>query len=231
MDKIIALVSGLDSFCYLGQYVDKYKVEVLIFNYGQRAQKGIEQMTSLIDSLRPDHPLLTRRTLDIQFLKSAYPGFQQTGPLLYPKPDYDSSVVLPLRNTIFLTIAGAYAKNTGAIRILIGATIEDVGLPGIEKFPDLNPKYHRSLEALLEKGCLPQGDLPVEIWSPARQGMSKARNLKNGCQVFGEDLVCQTWSCFGESKRQCGRCFGCTERRRVFEQAGIVDKTEYEETN
>ena len=41
MDKIIALVSGLDSFCYLGQYIDKYKIEVLIFNYGQSSSPAV----------------------------------------------------------------------------------------------------------------------------------------------------------------------------------------------
>ena len=63
MDKIIALVSGLDSFCYLGQYVDKYKVETLTFNYGQRALPGLQQTTRLLDSLKPNYPHLTRRTL------------------------------------------------------------------------------------------------------------------------------------------------------------------------
>ncbi len=230
MDKIIALVSGLDSFCYLGQYVDKYDIEALTFNYGQRALPGLLQTTRLLDSLRPDHPHLTRRTLQMPFLKTAYPGFQQTAEHSYPRPDYDpSTVVLPLRNTIFLTIAMAYAQRVGAVRIILGATIDDISLLGMDKFPDLKPKYLLNLEHFLGEGFLPGMHSPVvEIWSPARSGMSKARNLKVGCNVFGKDLVCQTWSCYMGNERQCGRCFGCTERKRVFKQAGIADKTEYE---
>ncbi|GAF86914.1 unnamed protein product, partial [marine sediment metagenome] len=62
---------------------------------------------------------------------------------------------------------------------------------------------------------------------PARQGMSKAKNLKNGFQAFGEKVY-ETWSCFLENEKQCGRCFGCVQRKEVFKQAGIEDKTKYE---
>ncbi len=228
MDKIIALVSGLESFCYLGQYIDKYDIEVLIINYGQRAQYGVEQMTYLIGSLKPDHPSLTRRTLQMPFLKTAYPGFQQTADHSYPKPDYDPTVVLPLRNTIFLTIAMAYAQQIKVRKIIIGSTIDDISLIGMAKFPDLNPTYLLDLQYILNRGHLPSENSPVEIWSPARQGISKAKNLRNGCESFGEDLVCQTWSCFMGKERHCGLCFGCKERQKVFQKAKIVDKTLYE---
>ncbi len=236
MDKIIALVSGLDSFCYLGQYIDKYAIEALIINYGQRAQYGVEQMTYLIDSLKGKHPQLTRRTLHMQFLKTAYPQFQQTADHLYPKPNYDPSVVLPLRNTIFISIAMAYAKTSQAKRVTIGSTIDDSDLSlGMAKFPDLSRNYLLDMEEDLDRGCLPGMDRLVEIWSPARQGMSKAKNLRVGCEAFGEELVCQTWSCYlgdntGLKKdKHCGRCYGCSERKRVFEKAKIIDKTEYKE--
>ena len=231
MDKIIALVSGLDSFCYLGQYIDRYKIEVLLFNYGQRAQTGVEQMTYLIDSLKGKHPLLIRRTLNMQFLKVFYPNFQQTEDNLYPQPNYNPSVVLPLRNTIFLTVAMAQAQQIRASKIIIGSTIDDTGLLGIDKFPDLNPSYLLNLEKLLERGCLPWAQSLIEIWSPARSGMTKTKNLKNGFEVFGE-RVFETWSCYMDDdldKVHCGRCYGCSERQRVFKQAGIEDKTEYKE--
>jgi len=228
MDKIIALVNGLDSFCYLGQYIDKYKIEVLLFNYGQRAQYGVEQMTYLIDSLRDKHPLLTRRTLNMQFLKVFYPNFQQTENNLYPKPNYNPSVVLPLRNTIFLTIAIVQARQIKARKIIIGSTLDDIGLLGIDKFPELNPHHLLRLEELLERGCLPRAQSPVEIWSPARQGISKIKNLKNGYEIFGEKVY-ETWSCYLEKGDHCGQCFGCAERQRVFKQAEIKDKTKYEE--
>ena len=233
MDKIIALVSGLDSFCYLGQYIDKYAIEALIFNYGQRAQYGVEQMTYLIDSLKGKHPQLTRRTLHMQFLKTAYPEFQQTTEHSYPKTNYDFSVVLPLRNTIFITIAMAYAQKILAHRIITGATIDDLNVYiGRPKFPDLNSPYLLNLEKLLEEGRL----LPwiAEIWSPARQGMSKAKNLKLGFEAFGEKVF-ETWSCYlGDNtglkkEKHCGRCYGCSERKRVFAKAKIVDKTKYQE--
>ncbi len=125
-------------------------------------------------------------------------------------------------------IAMAYAQRVGAIRIIIGSTIDDTGLIGIDKLPDLNPKYLLNLEHLLGRGFLPGTTLPVEIWSPARQGMSKAKNLKNGFEAFGE-RVYETWSCYQGNTSHCGRCYGCVERKRVFERAKIVDKTKYRE--
>jgi len=233
MDKIIALVSGLDSFCYLGQYISKYKIEVLIFNYGQRSQQGVEQTTYLINSLTEKHSFLIRRTIQLQALKFLYPKSQQINKYGLIEPIYQPKVVLSLRNTIFLTIAIAYAKTVGAKKVIIGATTDDAS-PYLElpKFPDLNSSYLLNLEKLLDIGCPPWAPGPVEIWSPARSGMSKAKNLRNGFEIFG-DLIFQTWSCYlGDAdlggERQCGRCYGCVRRKEVFEQARIEDKTKYE---
>jgi len=121
----------------------------------------------------------------------------------------------------------AYAQKVGAIRIIIGSTIDDTSLTGIGGFPDLNPKYLLNLEHLLGEGFLPGTNLPVEIWSPARQGMSKGKNLKNGFEAFGEKVY-ETYSCYTGSERHCGQCFGCVQRKQVFEKAKIVDKTSYE---
>lgn len=164
----------------------------------------------------------------MQFLKTFYPNFQQTNDHSYPQPNYNSSVVLPIRNTIFLTVAMARAQEIEARRIIIGATIDDIdSFLGMAKFPDLNPKYHLALENLIERGCLSWVGPPVGIWSPARQGISKTKNLKNGFEVFG-NLVYKTYSCYMNSEQHCGKCFGCAERRKVFKKAGIEDKTEYE---
>jgi len=111
--KAVCIVSGgLDSVCtaaYLRE--EGYRIYMLTFAYGQRARYEIQTAKRFSRILKiEDH-----RIVDIAFMKEIY---GKTNVLTDTKQDlpqhFDYSIVVPLRNAVFITIASAWAMSIGA---------------------------------------------------------------------------------------------------------------------
>lgn len=224
MAKCIALFSGgLDSLSYLAQYLPNWEIIAVTFDYSEQSKKEVEVAKPIITELvRQDH-IITHRIFDLQPIKWLFPA----RPIA---PEYHPSSVLPFRNSVFLSLASAYAATMGSCRVLIGSHTDDGEnwLPmGAPKRPEATQDYLKQLEETLDRGRLKHDSPRIEIWSPARTGLSKASNLKRGYDALG-DLIFKTWSCWTGKDKHCGVCLSCRERKRAFKSAKIVDKTEYE---
>jgi len=224
MSKCIALFSGgLDSLSYLAQYLPNWEIIAITFDYSEQSKKEVEVAKPIISELVRQDYIISHRVFDLQPVKWLFPD----RPLA---PEYHPSSVLPFRNSVFLTLASAYAKTMGAARIIIGSHTDDGenwSPMGIPKNPECTKDYLMQLEELLDRGCLKWDAGRMEIWSPARTGLSKASNLKRGYDVLGE-LIFKTWSCWTGKDKHCGFCLSCRERKKAFKSAKIADNTEYE---
>jgi len=56
--------------------------------------------------------------------------------------------------------------------------------------------------------------------------MNKSEIVKLGAEL-GVPYK-ETWSCYKGGRIHCGVCSSCRERKRAFQEAGVVDPTEYE---
>ncbi len=235
MKKCVALVSGgLDSMCYLAQQIGQYEILPLVFNYGQVCHKEIDAACHILEELEKDmESIAHRRILHMEFLAALCPGTQLTGDVPASR-SYEPSVVVPLRNFIFLLIAAAHAKSLGATRIIAGIHTDDgdnwLGSP-YPMYPDRTREALAGMEEDIHKGYFWWEGDRLEIWTPTRGGLSKAANLKKGFEVIGE-RVYDTWSCHRDQHKEimekhCGVCLSCRERREAFRKAGIEDKTKY----
>lgn len=166
--------------------------------------------------------MISHRIFDLQPVKWLFPSRSIS-------PKYHPSSVLPFRNSIFISLASAYAKTMGSERILIGNHTDDGAdwsPMGVPKNPECTRDYLKQLEETLDRGRLKWNAGRIEIWSPARTGLSKASNLKRGYDVLS-DIIFQSWSCWTGKDKHCGMCLSCRERKKAFKNAKIVDKTEY----
>jgi len=229
--RAVCIVSGgLDSICYAASLAanDGYDLYLLTFAYGQRAKREIERARYFAQLLKAkDH-----NVVDISFMKSLYSksnALTDTGQKL--SHDFSQSLVVPVRNAIFLTIGTAWAMSINAKVVAYGAHTGD-----ILHYPDCRPAFVNAINEALniaESDAILGGlRQEVRILSPAVMGLDKPALLKAGYRILGERIF-KTWSCYSDGVRartrylQCGRCESCINRKKAFTIAQIEDKTDY----
>jgi 7-cyano-7-deazaguanine synthase len=129
---------------------------------------------------------------------------------------------VPARNTIFLSLALAWAEVLGASAIFIGANAVDYS-----GYPDCRPEYLQAFEAManLATRAAVEGH-PIRIHAPL-VSMTKAQIIHAGTEAgvdFGLTVSCYQADDDGSA---CGVCDACRIRRAGFVAAGIDDPTRY----
>jgi 7-cyano-7-deazaguanine synthase len=219
--KAVVLVSGgLDSATTLAIANQAgYECYALSFDYGQRHRCELDAAARVAKQLGAvEHRCFT---LDLaQFGGSALTDKE----IKVPQQASEGIPVtyVPARNTVFLSIALAWAETLGAFDIFIGVNAVDYS-----GYPDCRPEYIEAYQrmATLATKTGVEGHA-ITIHSPLLH-LSKSMIIKRGL-ALGVDYQ-QTISCYdpAENGLACGRCEACQLRREGFEQAGISDPTKY----
>lgn len=129
---------------------------------------------------------------------------------------------VPARNTIFLSLALAWAETLGAEDIFAGMNAVDYS-----GYPDCRPEYVAAFQTMArlatKAGVEGQG---ITLHAPIMQ-MSKADIVREGTRL-GVDYA-MTVSCYraDDDGRACGVCDSCRLRQEGFAAAGMGDPTRY----
>ncbi len=129
------------------------------------------------------------------------------------------STYVPARNTVFLSLALAWAEVLGAEHLFIGVNALDYS-----GYPDCRPEFIRAFEKLAKlatkKGV--EGKWRLKIHTPLIR-MSKAQIIQAGLKLKVNYGL--THSCYDpRSKgRPCGKCDSCLLRAKGFKEAGSKD--------
>lgn len=129
---------------------------------------------------------------------------------------------VPARNTIFLSLALAYAETLGAAWIYFGANVVDYS-----GYPDCRPEYLQAFEQVVRMGTKAGvGGAGIGIRAPLLR-MTKAEIIRQGV-ALGAPLHL-THSCYDPAPDgvACGRCDSCRIRLEGFKAAGLVDPVAY----
>ena len=222
LKKVILIFSGgLDSVCTAAYLHSKYELYGITFSYGQKAKQEIKIAKHFAKILN----LRDHKIVNIEFMKELY---AKTNALTNSKIDipekFDYTIVVPIRNAVFLSIASAWAFAIGATLVAYGAH------KGDKKYPDCRPEFSRKIEKAFNSGEIDGIRLAlrkkITVWSPYTIGFSKSDLLKIGYKRLG-DKIFDTWSCYSNTKIHCGRCESCNNRKSAFAKAMIKDKTIY----
>lgn len=229
----VCIVSGgMDSVCYSAVLGQRFDIYMITFAYGQRAKREIERAKYFSKILKArDH-----RVVDIGFMKALYGksnSLTDAGQRL-PR-EFESSLVVPIRNAVFITIAAAWAMSMGARVVAYGAHAGDM-----PAYPDCRPEFAQALCKALnlaEADGISSGlRQAIEILSPAIENMGKSSLIGAGHKILG-DRIFHTWSCYmdgvksGKGYVHCGRCESCINRKIALDSANIEDKTRYAENS
>ncbi|MHA7646358.1 7-cyano-7-deazaguanine synthase [Nitrosopumilus sp. S4] len=218
---VIVFSGGVDSVCAVSILKSKYDLYGITFSYGQKASMEIKAAKSFAKKMR----LKDHKIIDIDFMKNLYGNSNVLTNTKRKIPsEFEYSIVVPIRNAVFLSIASAWAYSLDARLVAYGAHTGD------KHYPDCRPKFAKKLESAFNQGEIDGINSKIrqkiEIWSPYRQGLSKSDLLKSGIKVLG-DSIFKTWSCYSNKKYHCGNCESCNNRKIAFEKARINDKTKY----
>ena len=215
---ILLLSGGLDSYTAGAMArADGYELYALTIRYGQVHAREIEAARLVAKALD------VTRHLELDVPLSRIGGSALVGDGAIPKDrDLDAldipSTYVPARNTVFLSLAMAWAEVVGAEAIVIGVNALDYS-----GYPDCRPEYLRAFEhlaALATKAGVEGRSL--RVLAPLLS-LTKAEIIRKGL-ALGVDYGL-TLSCYDPDPagRPCGRCDSCQLRARGFADAGAVD--------
>ncbi|MFB5646390.1 MAG: 7-cyano-7-deazaguanine synthase [Nitrosopumilaceae archaeon] len=222
MKKAVVVFSGgLDSVCACSYLKSKYDLYGISFSYGQRASPEIKSAKKFAKILG----LKEHKIVDIDFMRNLY---GRTNVLTDSKTKlpskFEYSIVVPIRNAVFLSIATAWAFSLKASLVAFGAH------KGDKNYPDCRPIFSKKIQNAFNEGEIDGIKMgirkAVKIWSPYQENLAKSDMIKKGYKVLGNSIF-TTWSCYSNKKFHCGKCESCNNRKLAFRAARIKDETKY----
>ncbi len=130
------------------------------------------------------------------------------------------STYVPARNTVFLSLALAYAEALDAIAIFIGANAVDYSA-----YPDCRPNYIRAYQHLANLATKRGTEgKTIRINAPLLH-LTKAEIIKTGVKL--NVPFAKTWSCYRGEAKACGYCDSCLLRLKGFQEANVKDPIPY----
>ncbi len=223
---VVLLSGGLDSATIAAiARRDGYTVFALSFDYGQRHDVEIQAARRVAAAAG------AKRHVVLPIDLRAFGGSALTDDIPVPKGRSEDDMAagipvtyVPARNTIFLSLALAWAEVLGTGDIFIGVNARDYS-----GYPDCRPDYLAAFQAmanLATKGAV-EGTLPVTIHNPLID-LTKGEIITLGTGL-GVDYSL-TRSCYDPDShgRACGACDSCALRLKGFAEAGFADPAPYQ---
>lgn len=215
-DSLMVLSGGMDSVTMLYEYAHCIDLAVN-FIYGSNHNMR-ELEFARLHCKRLGIELVE---IDLSFIGENFHSSLLEGAEAIPEGEYDfdnmKSTVVPFRNGIMLAAAAGLAESRGLRRILIASHSGDHAL-----YPDCRDSFVRAMSAAISAGTYDG----ITVEAPFSL-MDKAQIAALGKEL-GIDYS-TTYSCYKGGEMHCGVCGTCRERRQAMADAGIDDKTEYEQ--
>jgi 7-cyano-7-deazaguanine synthase len=215
---IVLLSGGLDSYTAAAVARSQgFTVSALTIRYGQRHVHEIEAARKVAVSLG------VARHLEMDLDLRGVGGSALTSDMPVPfDRDLSASDIpptyVPARNTIFLSLALAWAEAIGVSDIFLGVNALDYS-----GYPDCRPEFIAAFEhlATLATKAGVEGTR-FRVHAPLIT-LTKAEIIRLGLSL-GLDYAL-THSCYAPAAggRACGRCDSCALRAKGFEEAGVSD--------
>ena len=226
LKKAVVLSSGgLDSTTAMAIAKNQgFEIYSISFDYGQKSRKcelrSAEKVASFFNVKEHKIIKIDLRTLGGSALTDTI-NIPKRRSLKYIQKEIPVTYV-PARNTIFLSIALAYAEVIGSQDIFIGVNAIDYS-----GYPDCRPKYIKAFQNLANLALkMTISGKKIKIHSPLIN-LKKSEIIKLGIK-FGVNYKL-TYTCYDpdEKGRACGECDSCILRIKGFKEANLKDPITY----
>jgi len=223
---VLLLSGGVDSTTTAAIALHEgFDVHALSVRYGQRHAVELEAARRVAERLGIQRHVIV--DLDLR----AFGGSALTADMAVPKDTPLAEIgaripptYVPARNTIFLSLALAWAETLGARDIFLGANALDYS-----GYPDCRPEYLEAyvrMADLATRAGVEEGSR-LRIHTPLLR-LTKAEIVTRGV-ALGLDYG-MTSSCYDPAAdgAACGRCEACLLRLKGFAEAGLPDPARYQ---
>jgi 7-cyano-7-deazaguanine synthase len=142
-------------------------------------------------------------------------------------PDYSGDETIPVtyvpaRNTVFLSMALAWAESLLAYDIFFAGCDADY-----DGYPDCRPEYFSAFQTMANLGTKAgvNGE-KLSIHTPLTQ-LTKAQTILTGLKLGVDYSVTVTCYRADQEGFACGECYACYHRKKGFAEANVEDVTRY----
>ena len=222
--RAVVLVSGgLDSTTCIAIAQDTgFEVSALTVNYGQHHNFELKTAKKIIEH----YEIESHSIIDIDL--SQFGGSALTDDIEIPKYRNEEQMsdipatYVPARNTVFLSLALAWAETLEAYDIFIGVNALDYS-----GYPDCRPEYisayEKTANLATKAGVLGN---KFKIHTPLIN-MTKSEIISTGIKL-GVDYG-MTSTCYDPKPNgnPCGNCDACFLRLKGFDEANTIDPLNY----
>jgi len=221
MNKSIVLLSGgMDSATALSIAKSKrLSCYALTINYGQKHSTEIEKAKLIANHFQ----VIEHKIIEIDL--TVFGGSALTDKSI-DIPENESQGIpvtyVPARNTIFFSLALAWAEVIGANSIYSGVNAIDYS-----GYPDCRPEYLEAMQELVNlatKATVEGNSIAIEA---PLLSMNKIDIIKKG--IENDVDFSKTVSCYQLTRqsKSCGVCDSCRIRLKAFKGLNLIDRIEY----
>jgi 7-cyano-7-deazaguanine synthase len=223
---VLLLSGGVDSTTTAAIALHEgFDLHALSVRYGQRHAVELEAARRVAERLG------IRRHVIVDLDLRAFGGSALTADVPVPKDTPLAEIgaripatYVPARNTIFLSLALAWAETLGARDIFFGANALDYS-----GYPDCRPEYleaYARMADLATRASVEEG-ARLRIHAPLLR-LTKAEIVSRGVALGLDNGT--TSSCYDPAAdgAACGRCEACILRLKGFAEAGLPDPARYQ---
>ena len=226
-DRAILLLSGgLDSTTAAAWgKANHYELFALTINYNQRHHCELDAARRIGKFLHVSQHIF----LDVNL--AAFGGSSLTANDLGVRRNVPIEAIgceipntyVPARNTVFLSLALAYAETVAAEHIILGINATDYS-----GYPDCRPEYLDAFArmARLATKAGTEGTLQLQFHAPLMT-LTKREIIELGLSLGVNFSMTHTCYSPTSDRKSCGRCESCLLRLKGFQEAGVADPIKY----
>lgn len=222
---VIIFSGGQDSTTCLAIAKQKgYECFALTFDYGQKHKYEIEAAKKIANQFNVNHKIIDVKAIGELGGSALTDSDLSVENQKNLKSKTVPSTYVPARNTVFLSIALAYAEVINANCIYIGVAKDDHMY-----YPDGRPSFISAFQSVINEGTKSsmEGGEGIEVITPL-MNMSKSEMIVKGLGLginYYDTVTCYNLT---ENGLACGDCHSCYLRKQGFESAGVEDQTNYQ---
>lgn len=225
---VVLLSGGMDSTTAAAiAQREGFDVHALSVRYGQRHAVELDAAMRVAERLGIRHHVVI--DLDLRAFGGSALTADQPVPKDTPMAEIGTRIpatYVPARNTIFLSLALAWAETLGAHDVYLGANALDYS-----GYPDCRPEYLEAFARMADLATRAGVEgARLTIHTPLLH-LTKAQIVARGLELGLDYSLTSTCYDPAPDGAACGRCEACLLRLKGFEEAGVTDPVRYQTTH